>query len=465
MKITLSTPSTISSEVSVTSAIQVCGFIIQSIMVCPVPSSTQPPSGGTDARARDADAGERTSWDSPEGGGRRLHQWRNVSYRLDTVRRAMTEPPVIAVIIPTCRRPGPLAACPGAVLASDFPRHRFEVVVVDDGAESPSGPTDPLVTGDAGVRWVRLPENRGPAAARNEGARVARGAYLAFIDDECVVDRDWLSRLESPWGASPDAAIGGRVLGDRGRKLYCAADQAILDVVYAYDNARPNRATFVGTALLAVPTEAFRDMGAFDPDFRTSEDRDNQTGRRVLSHRVLDAIGRQLLAVGREQRHRGVPRSDFERLVQPLVEQRLAPRPQGQGQQVRPDLAQRLFEQIQVDRPTRPCQLPDARRTHGALELADAGELDLHVQRPARGFEPTMRQVEPGRHQVQPGRRRHAAHHHRHRVEGEPVLPPNQRVPRDARRLPEILPPLPSSHGLSLPAAAGEGRLDASSPT
>ena len=216
----------------------------------------------------------------------------------------MVDPPVFSVVIPSHARPAPLAACLRAVLAADFPSGRLEVVVVDDGnAERLEAHVAPIA-GAADVRFVRLPENVGPAAARNEGARVARGTYLAFIDDDCLADRAWLARLHATLEANPGAAVGGGVVNGSGGNLYCAADQAILDVAYTHYNADPSQARFFSTSNLALPAAAFREIGGFDPAHRTAEDREFSArwlagGRRmiyaadaVVSHAATSSLGR-----------------------------------------------------------------------------------------------------------------------------------------------------------------------------
>ena len=44
------------------------------------------------------------------------------------------------------------------------------------------------------LRYLRPAEGRGPAAARNCGWHAARGALIAFTDDDTVPDRDWLAQ-------------------------------------------------------------------------------------------------------------------------------------------------------------------------------------------------------------------------------------------------------------------------------
>ena len=216
----------------------------------------------------------------------------------------MVEQPLVSVIIPSYGRPVQLAACLRSVAASEFPPGPFEVLVVDDGnadrlerqLEPPPGPPE--------IKWVRLPENRGPAEARNAGARAARGRFLAFIDDDCLADPAWLARLYAAAVADSGAAVGGRIVDGSDGNRYCAADQAILDVVYAHYNADPSHARFFSTANLAVPADAFRETGGFDPAYRTSEDREFcarwlAAGRRmvyapdaVAVHAAASSLGR-----------------------------------------------------------------------------------------------------------------------------------------------------------------------------
>jgi glycosyltransferase involved in cell wall biosynthesis len=59
-----------------------------------------------------------------------------------------------------------------------------EVIVVDDGSDSGAESTPQL--DDPRVRFVRHPQRRGVAAARNSGIEVASARWLAFLDDDDV---------------------------------------------------------------------------------------------------------------------------------------------------------------------------------------------------------------------------------------------------------------------------------------
>ena len=73
----------------------------------------------------------------------------------------------------------------------------FELVLVDDGSPDDTWETiERLATdSDVPVRGVRMPQQSGPAAARNVGWRAAHGRIIAFTDDDCVPQAGWLATL------------------------------------------------------------------------------------------------------------------------------------------------------------------------------------------------------------------------------------------------------------------------------
>lgn len=86
---------------------------------------------------------------------------------------------LFSVIIPTHNRAALLGKALNSIFAQTF--SDYEVVVVDDG--STDGTREWLTTVSSRVR-VLMQENCGPGAARNVGAKHARGEYLAFLDSD-----------------------------------------------------------------------------------------------------------------------------------------------------------------------------------------------------------------------------------------------------------------------------------------
>ena len=107
--------------------------------------------------------------------------------------------PKISVVIPTCHRNDALAQCldrlkPGVqtLVADDY-----EVIVSDDGSKSTAQAM--IREHYPWVQWIAGPR-RGPAANRNCGVGVARGAHLVFTDDDCLPSPQWLQAYANAIG-------------------------------------------------------------------------------------------------------------------------------------------------------------------------------------------------------------------------------------------------------------------------
>jgi GT2 family glycosyltransferase len=115
-------------------------------------------------------------------------------------------PPVksISVIIPTYNRSEMVCRCVQSVLDTEWPS--LEVIVVDDC--SPDDTEAKLKERfGATVKYIRNPKNSFQAVSRNNGARVASGEYLFFLDDDNIVDKDIISELEKAFADNPNLGL------------------------------------------------------------------------------------------------------------------------------------------------------------------------------------------------------------------------------------------------------------------
>jgi GT2 family glycosyltransferase len=182
--------------------------------------------------------------------------------------------PTFSLIIPTFRRPKQLTECLEAVAALDYATDRFEVVVVDDGSREP---VDHVIQPFRDRFSVSLlhKTNGGPGSARNAGAAISRGEFLAFTDDDCRPASDWLRKLEVRLRQETNRIVGGRVVNLLSQNPYATTSQIIIDVAYAYYNRNPDDACFFASNNMAVSADLFEKIGGFDIDFRlASEDRE-----------------------------------------------------------------------------------------------------------------------------------------------------------------------------------------------
>jgi glycosyltransferase involved in cell wall biosynthesis len=127
----------------------------------------------------------------------------------------MNELPRISVIVPSRNGGRTIGACLESIAALDYPD--FEVIVIDDGSTDDTGHI-------AAAFAARLPSVKllrgagtGPSAARNRAVEASAGTYVAFTDDDCIVDRQWLREMLRGFtapasGGRPVAGVGGNQL-------------------------------------------------------------------------------------------------------------------------------------------------------------------------------------------------------------------------------------------------------------
>jgi glycosyltransferase involved in cell wall biosynthesis len=178
-----------------------------------------------------------------------------------------------SIVIPTRNRPAQLKACLESISRLDYPADRFEVIVVDDGSQTS---LERVVSPFREQIDLTLfsQRNSGPGSARNHGAGKARGRFLAFTDDDCRPNADWLRQLEVRCLAVPDHIIGGRTLNLLQDNPFSQMSQLIVDIVYDHYNRGVNGPCFFASNNLAVPAVSFHRLGGFDARFTTAEDRE-----------------------------------------------------------------------------------------------------------------------------------------------------------------------------------------------
>jgi glycosyltransferase involved in cell wall biosynthesis len=185
----------------------------------------------------------------------------------------MRPPPIFTVIVPTQNRPLQLACCIEALGRLEYPVDRFEVIVVDDGGTASLAEIQNAFHDKLSLTVLRQ-EPAGPAAARNNGARHAKGRFLAMTDDDCAPAPDWLSRLQEALEQDPDKLYGGTTLNGLPGNRCAASSQIIIDVVYALQSKLENFPQFFATNNFALSAAGFGALGGFRESFRTSEDRE-----------------------------------------------------------------------------------------------------------------------------------------------------------------------------------------------
>lgn len=173
---------------------------------------------------------------------------------------------MMSVMVCTRNGRGRIGAClEGVLRQSDG---NFEVIVVDDGS------------GDGTGEWVRenFHEVRcvslapcGLSAARNEGARLAKGEILVYTDDDCVPDEDWLVGLRKGFFSREVGMVGGPNLAPKPQNWEEAVVQALPGAA-THVMLDDEEAEHLPGCNLAVRREVFEEVGGFREKFHTAGD-------------------------------------------------------------------------------------------------------------------------------------------------------------------------------------------------
>jgi len=174
--------------------------------------------------------------------------------------------PFFSIIIPTYNRPTQLGACLQAISRLDYPRDRFEVIIVDDESEESPESMVALFQDRLNVKLIRQ-SRAGVGIGRNTGAAQARGEFLVFTDDDCEPAPTWLQALAIRFRETPHCIVGGRTINALSENIYSTASQLLISYLYAYYNTNPNQARFLAGSNLAVPVDRFQALDGFDEIF------------------------------------------------------------------------------------------------------------------------------------------------------------------------------------------------------
>lgn len=202
---------------------------------------------------------------------------------------------VVSVIVPTFGKVGYTLRCL-ASMARCLPAAAIEIIVVDDASP------DPEIAQLARVRGIRLVVNQanlGFLRSCNAAARLARGEFVFFLNNDTQVLPDWLDPMVALMRARAHAgAVGCKLLFADGRLQEAGAivwDNATgLTYGRGDDPDRPEfnyvrEVDYVSGAALLVRAELFARLGGFDEMFAPAycEDSDLAFRIRQLGLKVL----------------------------------------------------------------------------------------------------------------------------------------------------------------------------------
>lgn len=110
----------------------------------------------------------------------------------------------VSVIIPTFNRAEMVCRCVQSVFDTQWPN--LEVIVVDDCSPDNTGARIKELFPER-VRYIRNETNSFQAVSRNNGAKIATGDYLFFLDDDNIVDKNIFTEIERAFEENPKLGL------------------------------------------------------------------------------------------------------------------------------------------------------------------------------------------------------------------------------------------------------------------
>ena len=146
------------------------------------------------------------------------------------------EEPFISVVIPARNAEDIIANCLRSLEELDYPKDRFEVLVVDgrstDRTREIAKNHGATVVENPGIRVV---------SGRNMGFEAAQGELIAFSDADCVMDGDWLKNSARYFNDTGVAGVGGPNLVPQSESAFGKAAGLLFDYAFSFGGGAPTR--------------------------------------------------------------------------------------------------------------------------------------------------------------------------------------------------------------------------------
>lgn len=179
-----------------------------------------------------------------------------------------------SIVIPCFNEANHLRACLESLESQNYPSTDFEIILVDNGSRDGS----PDIAKQYADQVLVHPEVK-VGAVRNFGASHANNDNLVFIDADCILDEEWLSRASRLLERDPKTIYGG------GCKL--PQETSWVETCWLLEGAEGNilPSDLIGCSIL-IESSLFFQIGGFNAELQSGEDTEFCQRARRLGHTV-----------------------------------------------------------------------------------------------------------------------------------------------------------------------------------
>lgn len=192
--------------------------------------------------------------------------------------------PVVSVIIPVYNSGKNLPIVLRNIFNSQF--NNFEVIVVNDAS------TDNTceILKQFPCQVIDLPVNSGAGAARNEGAKKAKGDILLFIDSDIVIEKDTISKFVNSFSSQNgmDAIVGIYSKSSIQKNIVTRYKTLFLH----FNHLSPSPRFWSGCG--AIRKKAFNQIGMFDETLKGAFCEDTLLGYNIIANGYSIGINKDI---------------------------------------------------------------------------------------------------------------------------------------------------------------------------
>ena len=197
---------------------------------------------------------------------------------------------LLSIIIPSYNSAKTINKCLSSVFKSKF--KNYEVIVVSDNSNDGSN----NIIKKYSCRLINLKKNVGAAAARNVGAKNAKGEILVFLDADVIIKENALNIIEKNFKDKKVNLIQGIYSHKPNYKKYATQYLQSHTCYYLFGENKKFTESLC-TCFVSIRRKLFFETKGFDENFYSSNSEDEDLGYRLIEKGYIIPIDRRLNAI------------------------------------------------------------------------------------------------------------------------------------------------------------------------